>query len=39
MLLPMSTIRQTPCERLHFGLTVALLAACAANLVMVCTWL
>ena len=39
MLLPMSTILQTSSERLHFGLTVGLLAACAANLVLVCTWL
>jgi hypothetical protein len=39
MLLPMSTIRQTSCERLHVGLTVALLAACAANLMLVCAWL
>jgi hypothetical protein len=39
MLLPMSTIRQTSCERLRFGLTLALLAACAANLVLVCAWL
>jgi hypothetical protein len=35
----MSTIRQTSCERLHFGLTVALLAASAANLLLVCAWL
>jgi hypothetical protein len=39
MLLPMSTIRQTCCERLHLGLTVGLLAACAANLVLVSAWL
>jgi hypothetical protein len=39
MLLPMSTIRQSSCERLHFGLTVGLLAACAANLALVCVWL
>jgi hypothetical protein len=39
MLLPMSTIHPTSSERLHFGLTVGLLAACAANLVLVCTWL
>jgi hypothetical protein len=30
---------QTPCERLHIALTIALLAACAANLVLVCVWL
>jgi hypothetical protein len=35
----MSTIRQTSCERLHVGLTAALLAACAANLMLVCAWL
>jgi hypothetical protein len=39
MLLPMSTIRLTSCERLHFGLSVGLLAACAANLALVCAWL
>ena len=39
MLLPMSTIRETSSERLHFGLTVGLLAACAANLALVCAWL
>jgi hypothetical protein len=39
MFLPMSTIRQTSCESLNFGLTVALLAACAANLMVVCAWL
>jgi hypothetical protein len=39
MLLPMSTIRQTSCQRLHVGLTVALAAACAANLMLVCVWL
>jgi hypothetical protein len=39
MLLPMSTIHPTSSERLHLGLTVGLLAACAANLVLVCTWL
>jgi hypothetical protein len=39
MLLPMSTIHPTSCERLHFGLTVALAAACAANLMLVCAWL
>jgi hypothetical protein len=25
--------------RVHFALTIALLAACAANLVLVCSWL
>jgi len=39
MLWPMSTIRQTCCDRLHFGLTVGLLAACAANLVLIGAWL
>jgi hypothetical protein len=33
------TILQTSCERLHLALTVALLAACAANLALVCAWL
>jgi hypothetical protein len=35
----MRTLLQTSCERLHIALTVALLAACAANLVLVCAWL
>ncbi len=35
----MRTILQTSCERVHVGLTVALLAACAANLLLVCAWL
>jgi hypothetical protein len=35
----MSTLFQTSCERIHIALTVALLAACAANLVLVCAWL
>jgi hypothetical protein len=35
----MKTILQTPCERVHVTLTVALLAACAANLALVCVWL
>jgi hypothetical protein len=30
---------QTSCERVHVTLAVALLAACAANLVLVCAWL
>jgi hypothetical protein len=30
---------QTSCEHVHVTLTVALLAACAANLVLVCAWL
>jgi hypothetical protein len=35
----MRTILQTSCERVHITLTFALLAACAANLVLVCAWL
>jgi hypothetical protein len=35
----MRTLLQTSCERLHIALTVALLAACAANLALVCAWL
>jgi hypothetical protein len=35
----MRTTLQTSCERLPLALSVALLAACAANLVLVCTWL
>jgi len=35
----MSTLFQTSCERIHVALTVALLAACAANLALVCAWL
>jgi hypothetical protein len=27
------------CERVHLTLTVALLAACAANVALVCAWL
>jgi hypothetical protein len=33
------TILQTSCERLHIALSVVLLGACAANLVLVCAWL
>jgi hypothetical protein len=32
-------ILQTSCERLPIALSVALLGACAANLVLVCAWL
>ena len=39
MLPAMTTIPQTSCERVHLMLTVALLAACAANLLLVCSWL
>jgi hypothetical protein len=35
----MTTTPKTSCERVHITLTVALLAACAANLVLVCAWL
>jgi hypothetical protein len=35
----MRSIVQTLCERVHLTLTVALLAACAANVALVCAWL
>jgi len=35
----MGTILQTSCERVHLTLSVALLAACVANLTLVCAWL
>jgi hypothetical protein len=35
----MGTIQQTSCKRIHMTLSVALLAASLANLVLVCTWL
>jgi hypothetical protein len=35
----MGTILQTSCERVHITLTVALLAACVANLMLVCAYL
>jgi hypothetical protein len=35
----MRTTFKTSGERVHVVLTVTLLAACAANLVLVCTWL
>jgi hypothetical protein len=35
----MTTIPHTSCERVHLTLTVALLLACAANVVLVCAWL
>lgn len=35
----MRVIRQTPDDRVQFTLTVALLAACAANLALVYAWL
>jgi hypothetical protein len=35
----MRIARQIFCERVHIALSVALLAACAANLALVCAWL
>jgi hypothetical protein len=35
----MTIILQNSCGRVHLALIVALLAACAANLVLVCAWL
>jgi hypothetical protein len=35
----MGTILPTSCERVHVTLSVALLAACVANLLLVCAWL
>jgi hypothetical protein len=35
----MSTILKTSCEQVHITLTVALLAASAANLALVLAWL
>jgi hypothetical protein len=35
----MGTTLHTSCERVHLTLTVALLAACAANVMLVCAWL
>jgi len=35
----MGTTLHTACERVHLTLTVALLAACAANVMLVCAWL
>jgi hypothetical protein len=35
----MRIVLQTFCQRVHLTLTIALLAACAANLVLVCVWL
>jgi hypothetical protein len=39
MFAAMRTIPETSCERVQLTLTVALLAACAANLALVCAWL
>jgi hypothetical protein len=35
----MRTTVKTSGEQMHIALTVALLAACATNLVLVCSWL
>jgi hypothetical protein len=35
----MGTTLHTSCERVNLTLTVALLAACVANVVLVCAWL
>jgi len=35
----MGTVLKTSAENVHVALTVALLAACAANLMLVCAWL
>jgi hypothetical protein len=35
----MATTFKTSGEKVHVALTVALLAACAANLALVCSWL
>jgi hypothetical protein len=35
----MRTALKTPVESVHIALTVVLLAACAANLALVCAWL
>jgi hypothetical protein len=35
----MGTILETSCKRVHITLSVALLAACVANLMLVCAWL
>jgi hypothetical protein len=35
----MGTIKQTSCERVHATLSVALLAACVANLALLSLWL
>jgi hypothetical protein len=35
----MGTIQQTACQHINMTLSVALLAACAANLALVCAWL
>jgi hypothetical protein len=35
----MTMILRTSCERVHVMLSVALLAACLANVALVCAWL
>jgi hypothetical protein len=35
----METMPQTASERVHLTLTVGLIAACLANVVLVCAWL
>ncbi|MGB6398260.1 MAG: glucose transporter [Bradyrhizobium sp.] len=35
----MGTTLHTSCERINLTLSVALLAACAANVMLVCAWL
>jgi hypothetical protein len=35
----MGTILRTSSERIHMTLSIALLAACVANLALVCAWL
>jgi hypothetical protein len=39
MFSPMATSFKTSGKQVHIVLAVALLAACAANLVLVCSWL
>jgi hypothetical protein len=39
MVAAMTTSPHTSSERVHLTLSVALLAACAANVVLVCAWL
>jgi hypothetical protein len=39
MVRAMGTIQRTACQRINMTLSVALLAACAANLALVCAWL
>jgi hypothetical protein len=35
----MRTVPYISCERVHLTLTVVLLAACAANVALVCAWI